>query len=131
VQSLTDSLGVRAKDRPSRQQGETDAMTDLTPPAIPPTLAHRGPSPQGAGTDAASGEGPLRATAEAFEAAFLAEMLKRTGLGRLPGAVNGGAGERAFADLLVREYAGEIARTRSLGIADAIERELRERAAAR
>jgi Rod binding domain-containing protein len=69
----------------------------------------------------------LRAEAERFEAAFLAEMLRHSGLGRVPESFNGGAGEKAFAGSLVQEYANRIAATGSLGIAEQIYRTLVER----
>ncbi len=62
----------------------------------------------------------LRAEAERFEAAFLAEMLRHSGLGRMPESFNGGAGEAAFAGSLVQEYANRIAATGTLGIAEQI-----------
>ena len=69
----------------------------------------------------------LRAEAERFEAAFLAEMLRHTGLGRMPESFNGGAGEAAFAGTLVQEYANRIAASGTLGIADQIYNTLIER----
>ncbi|MFQ5567803.1 MAG: rod-binding protein [Paracoccaceae bacterium] len=62
----------------------------------------------------------LRAEAERFEAAFLAEMLRHSGLGRMPETFNGGPGEAAFAGTLVQEYATRIAATGRLGIAERI-----------
>ncbi len=69
----------------------------------------------------------LRAEAERFEAAFLAEMLRHSGLGRMPESFNGGAGEAAFAGSLVQEYANRIAATGTLGIAEQIYNNLVER----
>jgi Rod binding domain-containing protein len=69
----------------------------------------------------------LRGVAERFEAAFLAEMLRHSGLGRMPDSFNGGAGEAAFSGTLVQEYANRIAATGSLGIAERIYRTLSER----
>ncbi len=69
----------------------------------------------------------LRAEAERFEAAFLAEMLRHSGLGRMPDSFNGGAGEAAFAGSLVQEYASRIAATGTLGIAEQIYNTLVER----
>lgn len=69
----------------------------------------------------------LRAEAERFEAAFLAEMLRHSGLGRMPESFNGGAGEAAFAGSLVQEYANRIAATGTLGIAEQIYNTLIER----
>ena len=73
----------------------------------------------------------IRSAAEAFEATFLAEMLSHTGLGEVRGSLNGGAGEKAFSSFLTREYADRIAETRSIGLANHIERALIDRADAR
>jgi peptidoglycan hydrolase FlgJ len=69
----------------------------------------------------------LRAESTRFEAAFLAEMLRYTGLGRMPESFNGGAGEAAFSGSLVQEYANLIAATGTLGISDQIYKSLLER----
>ncbi len=63
----------------------------------------------------------IRAKAEAFESAFITEMLKHSGVGKVPDAFGGGVGEEAFSDFLTRAYAEEIAETRSIGIADHVE----------
>lgn len=78
------------------------------------------PAPMTQGDGRAAG--PSRELASAFEAAFLAEMLKQTGLTRSLGSMAGGAGETGFSDLLTREIAIEIARSRPLGIAQALGR---------
>ena len=105
-------------------------MSALIPPSLPaaggsplvpdasPPVRHPSPS-QPAGADA-----KLRRAAEAFEAAFLAEMLRHTGLGRMPASFNGGFGEAAFAGTLVEEYAKAIARAGGLGLADRIYKSL-------
>jgi Rod binding domain-containing protein len=69
----------------------------------------------------------LRHNAEQFEAVFLTEMLKHTGLGAMTANFNGGPGEAAFSDFLTREYAEEIAKSRSTGIADQVFDLLRQR----
>ena len=69
----------------------------------------------------------MRAASVKFEATFLAEMLKHTGLGEMPEGFNGGAGEAAFSDFLVHEYAEAIASKRSTGLADQIYRAMKER----
>ncbi len=66
--------------------------------------------------------------AEEFEAVFLGEMLKHTGLGQMPEHFNGGVGERGFSGMLVQEYAAEIARGGSIGLAEHIYRTLLDRA---
>ena len=62
----------------------------------------------------------LRDKAEAFEAVFLAEMLKQTGINAMPESYGGGAGEDAFASFLTQEYARLIAARGGLGLADHI-----------
>ena len=69
----------------------------------------------------------MRAAAIQFEAAFLTEMLKHSGLGQMPEAFNGGVGEEGFSSFLTQEYAKAIASTRSTGIADQIYQVLKER----
>ncbi len=68
-----------------------------------------------------------RYAAREFETVFLTEMLKHAGVGKMPEGFNGGPGEAAFTDLLTREYAGEIARSGSLGLADSVMKALQER----
>ena len=77
--------------------------------------------------DAAASDMALRSVAEKFEAVFLSEMLKHTGLGEMPEAFNGGVGEAAFSDFLVHEYAEAIAKTNSTGLADQVYRAMKER----
>ncbi|MEL6197375.1 MAG: chemotaxis protein chel [Pseudomonadota bacterium] len=60
-----------------------------------------------------------RTTAQAFEAAFLAEMFRHAGLARPRTQFGGGAGEAQFAPMLARLYAEQIAEARPLGIAEA------------
>ncbi len=67
-----------------------------------------------------AGEQAARATAEAFETAFLAEMLKHTGINRTPEGWGGGAGEDAFASFLTGEYARLIAARGGIGLAERI-----------
>ena len=61
-----------------------------------------------------------RKTAQAFEAAFLAEMLKHTGVNATPETGGGGAGEDAFASFLTGEYARLIAERGGVGLAEQI-----------
>ncbi|TVQ54496.1 MAG: hypothetical protein EA355_11755 [Rhodobacteraceae bacterium] len=60
----------------------------------------------------------LRAVSEAFEAAFLQQMLQHTGLGRTPEAFGGGPGEEAFASLMVEQQAKDMAARGGLGVAE-------------
>jgi peptidoglycan hydrolase FlgJ len=67
----------------------------------------------------------LRGAAVAFEASFLAEMLKAAGFGRpIEGLGGGGAGEEAFASLLVREQATRMAEAGGIGLAESVFRAL-------
>ena len=70
---------------------------------------------------------PLRQAAREFEAAFLAEMLRHSGLGRMPESFNGGPGEAAFSGTLVEAYASRIAASGGLGLAEHIYRSLAQR----
>jgi peptidoglycan hydrolase FlgJ len=60
------------------------------------------------------------AAARAFEAAYLAEMLKYTGVNSLPSGFGGGAGEEAFASFLTQEYARLMAERGGIGIAERV-----------
>ncbi|MEM9147089.1 MAG: rod-binding protein [Pseudomonadota bacterium] len=68
-----------------------------------------------------------RRVAQEFEAVFLAEMLKHTGLARPPESFGGGAGEAQFAPMLVKEHANALAQQGGIGLADQVYRALRER----
>lgn len=65
-------------------------------------------------------------TARAFEASFLAEMLKSAGMGSPREFGGGGAGEDAYAGLLVNEYAARLAESGGIGLAEAIVTSLRQ-----
>jgi Rod binding domain-containing protein len=69
---------------------------------------------------ARSDEAAARQAAEAFEAAFLAEMLKHSGANRTPEALGGGAGEDAFGSLLTAEQAKLMAARGGIGLAEHI-----------
>lgn len=69
----------------------------------------------------------LMEVARAFEASFLAEMLAHAGAGRTPESMGGGAGEDAFASLLVREQARAMAEAGGIGLAASIYRALAAR----
>ena len=68
-----------------------------------------------------------RKAAEAFEAAYLAEMLKYTGLNAMPDGFDGGAGEAAFGSLLTDEYARLLAERGGIGIAEQVFEALKQR----
>ncbi len=80
----------------------------------------------GSARDAVLTDTVARETAEAFEAAFLAEMLKHTGINRTPESAGGGAGEEAFASFLTDQYADVLARSGGLGIAEQIFNAIRQ-----
>ena len=65
-----------------------------------------------------------REAALQFEAVFLAEMLKHTGVGSPRKMNGGGAGEQAFASYLTSEYAMRMARTGGVGLAAVIEAQI-------
>lgn len=98
-------------------------MSEITAPA---SSLHAAPAASAA--PESSARASLHRVAQDFEAAFLAEMLRHTGLGRMPEGFNGGAGEAAFSGTLVQEYATHIAARGGVGLADQIYRSLAARA---
>lgn len=66
--------------------------------------------------------------AEAFEAAFLGEMLQYTGINEMPSAFGGGAGEQAFSSFLTEEYARLLSAKGGIGIAERVFEILKQRA---
>ncbi|MFC7702622.1 rod-binding protein [Plastorhodobacter daqingensis] len=72
-------------------------------------------------------EAALRAAARALEAGFLAEMLKGAGLGKVPEAFGGGAGEEQFASFLVQAQAEQMVRRGGIGLAEMLFDSLVER----
>jgi Rod binding domain-containing protein len=70
---------------------------------------------------------PLYRAAQELEATFLAEMLKSAGLGKVPDAFGGGAGEDQFASFLRTEQARAMARSGGIGLAESLFRSLQER----
>lgn len=73
-------------------------------------------------------EDVLREAARAFEAAFLAEMLKHSGLSQSPEGFGGGIGEEQFSGFLREAQAKEMAEAGGIGLAEHIFRSLQERA---
>lgn len=61
-----------------------------------------------------------RATAERFETAFLAEMLKHSGINKTSEVTGGGAGEDAFSSFLTEEYARLVTERGGIGLAEQI-----------
>lgn len=67
----------------------------------------------------------VRRVAEEFEAAFLTEMLKASGLGKpLEGFGGGGPGEAQFTSFMVEGYAKAIRDAGGLGLSETIFRAL-------
>ncbi|MEM8869774.1 MAG: rod-binding protein [Pseudomonadota bacterium] len=62
----------------------------------------------------------LRASAEALEASFLAEMLRHSGVAKPPQTGGGGAGEDAFAGFLADEYADRLVKSGGIGLSEQI-----------
>lgn len=69
----------------------------------------------------------IRHVAQQFEASFLAEMLKHTGMGEARESFGGGPGEAAFTHMLTEEYAQQMTRTGGVGLADQVYATLRAR----
>ncbi len=62
----------------------------------------------------------LRDVAKAFEASFLSEMLKASGLGKSRGEFGGGAGEDAFSSMMVDEQAALMVERGGIGLSESI-----------
>lgn len=62
----------------------------------------------------------LRDVAKAFEASFLAEMLKASGLGKSRSEFGGGAGEDAFSSMMVDEQAELMVERGGIGLSESI-----------
>lgn len=58
--------------------------------------------------------------AKAFEASFLEEMLKESGINSMPDSFGGGAGEEAFGSFLTGEYAKLLAERGGFGLAERV-----------
>ncbi len=91
---------------------------------ISPISAPSGPSNE---SRTSRSEAATRAAAEAFEAAFLAEMLKYTGMNSQPDGFGGGAGEEAFSSFLTEEYARLMAARGGIGLAERVFEILKQR----
>ena len=82
-----------------------------------PTIPLVQANPVGAVAD---GEAAARSAAQAFEASFLAEMLRHSGLNANPAGFGGGAGEDAFSGLLTEEYARLLSARGGIGLAERV-----------
>jgi Rod binding domain-containing protein len=92
-------------------------------PAIPPGVP-RHPAGRIDGAAGTDGHEALRTVARDLEAAFLAEMLKHSGLGAGSDAFGGGVGETQFASFLTQEHARLFAERGGIGLAEGIFRAL-------
>jgi Rod binding domain-containing protein len=81
-------------------------ITQAAPQAVDPARAARAQE--------------LRDVAKAFEASFLAEMLKASGLGESRSEFGGGAGEDAFASMMVDEQAQLMVERGGIGLSESI-----------
>lgn len=62
----------------------------------------------------------VRKLAKEFEAQFIAEMLKHSGLNETSSSFGGGEGEGAFASYLTQAYAEKLADAGGIGLAESI-----------
>jgi len=81
-------------------------MTGISPRLAPP--GHRARAQE------------LRNVAKAFEAGFLSEMLKASGLGKTRSEFGGGVGEDAFASMMVDEQAKLMVDRGGIGLSESI-----------
>lgn len=88
-------------------------MTSISPPSLPPP-----PAPHTA----------ARELAHKMEAAFLAEMLKHTPIGKVEGDFAGGVGADQMRSFLLEAYARELSETNAIGLADILYRSIQKRA---
>jgi len=77
-------------------------------------------APQGVEPSHAARAQELRDVAKAFEASFLAEMLKASGLGKSRSEFGGGAGEDAFSSMMVDEQAQLMVERGGIGLSESI-----------
>lgn len=70
----------------------------------------------------------LMSAAKELEASFLAEMLKEAGLGKMPEAFDGGAGEEQFSSFLRQEQARGMVEAGGIGLAQTLFEAMKERA---
>ncbi len=87
-------------------------------------------SAQAKSLDRSAEEARMRETAEAFEAAFLADVLENSGINAMPDAFGGGAGEDAFSGLLTQEYGRLLAERGGIGLAEQVFELLKQRSVA-
>ncbi|MEM7508255.1 MAG: rod-binding protein [Pseudomonadota bacterium] len=110
-------------------------MTSISSlPALPPVTLTPGAPDRAAGSRTTPHTAPevshdqrLRAVAEEFEAVFLTEMLRHSGLGKSRESFSGGAGEEAFAGLLAAEQAKALVSRGGIGLSEQIFQALQAR----
>lgn len=78
-------------------------------------------------SSASPGDARLRDAAQRLEAGFLKQMLSAAGLGHVPSAFGGGAGEDQFASFLLDEQALRLAKSGGIGLAESIFESLKAR----
>lgn len=93
-------------------------MTPIQPQFAMPRLDARSQS---------ASDAELMEVAKELEATFLAEMLKYAGLGEMPDAFGGGAGEEQFASFLRQEQAKQLTQAGGIGLAQNLFEALKER----
>ena len=99
---------------------------EIEPPAQSPAQSPAqprgspGPVPMGLADEAAQDHAGLRTVARDLEAAFIAEMLKQSGLGTAPEGFGGGHGEDQFASFLREEHARLFSERGGIGLAEGI-----------
>jgi len=71
---------------------------------------------------------PQRKIAEDFEASFLTEMLKHSGVNKTSESFGGGAGEEAFSTMLNDAYAQALVKSGGIGIANLVYKSIVEKA---
>ena len=81
-------------------------ITQIAPPGLDPARAARAQE--------------LRDVAKAFEASFLSEMLKASGMGKSRSEFGGGAGEDAFSSMMVDEQAQLMVERGGIGLSESI-----------
>jgi Rod binding domain-containing protein len=72
-------------------------------------------------------DAPARKAAQAFEASFIGEMLKESGINEASSSFGGGAGEAAFSSFLTEQYAAKLAERSGFGLAEKIFEALKAR----
>lgn len=87
----------------------------ISKPIAPPALSARGASNE-----------DLKKAAREFEATFIAEMLRHTGLSNALSQQAGFGGE-AFSSLLIDTYAKQISNNGGFGLAEKIYQQLKDR----